>query len=922
MSLSPTAPSLTRFSRRGGVVAAILGLMLAMLAPVAPAFATPFATVTVHVADLADDSDLQYATVTVTMPDDENVYLSSDTDETGTAVIAIDAVGTYVLNIQHPGYATIEQSFPVIGAGDIPVSVSLSPATASITVNVSGPDGVISNAQIEVTTQDNTGGGFEFSDVDGTHTFAELGAGSYDVTVRANGFSVFQTTVTLDVAQEAVVNAELTELVVGTVTGTVRDFSNNPIAHINVDIFDPLTGIGAGVAETGSDGTFAIDVEPGTYTIRYFDGPYYDGSKYRIPAYETLLLGRAHSVIDAATFTVAADQVVANKNIQLKKGATIKLHVNLKTPDGVVNASPSTFPGAHVYEYSHGAWREVDLPSPFAGNGGAGDLWIIGLPAGTYRLGFVDDATGGRAWTTQYWSGAKTLGAAKSVAVTSGSTTTLGAVTVSIPRPLDEPVPAGTEELTPETEDAIDPSDSEFAQGDIISVEVGEEYAGEWVSVFAHSDPTPMSHGWVQVRADGTVPAIAGYELPTGEHSLTVQLADDSVVGWSTVTVTDAETFRAFTTAPKPTISGTVAVGRTLTAKPGTWSPSGATFDYQWKVNGEDVLDATASTFVVRPTDLGAKVSVSVTGHLLGYVDKAVTSNLSATVAKGALGTKTPLVSGTRTVGHTLAATVADWSPAGTALTYQWYRETSAIIGATDPTYELAAADKGKLIRVRVTGSAEGYKATSKYSSSSVSDVKSGTIVKPTSIVIDGSPIAGETLSASFVGEWSPQPLTVKYSWRANGVAISGATADTYVVKSSDAGKTISVKATASRTGYTTATLTSAATGTVTKLTFELIKAPKLSVNNEFADPERTEGAVGYTLTATTGTWSVDPTTVTYAWYRNGSLISGATGSSYLLVSADGNKNVKVTVTVKKANYTDAKASSVEWQIFAGSGGN
>jgi hypothetical protein len=55
---------------------------------------------------------------------------------------------------------------------------------------------------------------------------------------------------------------------------------------------------------------------------------------------------------------------------------------------------------------------------------------------------------------------------------------------------------------------------------------------------------------------------------------------------------------------------------------------------------------------------------------------------------------------------------------------------------------------------------------------------------------------------------------------------------------------------------------------------------------------------VGSTLTTTNGTWSGTPTIgYAYQWKRGGTNISGATASTYLLVSADLAATVAVTVT-------------------------
>ena len=59
--------------------------------------------------------------------------------------------------------------------------------------------------------------------------------------------------------------------------------------------------------------------------------------------------------------------------------------------------------------------------------------------------------------------------------------------------------------------------------------------------------------------------------------------------------------------------------------------------------------------------------------------------------------------------------------------------------------------------------------------------------------------------------------MTLTYQWKANGVAITGATATTYKPIAADAGKTLTVTVTGTKTGYTTAAKTSTATAVVAK---------------------------------------------------------------------------------------------------------
>ena len=48
---------------------------------------------------------------------------------------------------------------------------------------------------------------------------------------------------------------------------------------------------------------------------------------------------------------------------------------------------------------------------------------------------------------------------------------------------------------------------------------------------------------------------------------------------------------------------------------------------------------------------------------------------------------------------------------------------------------------------------------------------------------------------------------------------------------------------------------------------------------------------IGETLTCSTGTWANAPTSYTYQWTRFGIPIAGATASTYLLVTEDGDSH-------------------------------
>ena len=71
--------------------------------------------------------------------------------------------------------------------------------------------------------------------------------------------------------------------------------------------------------------------------------------------------------------------------------------------------------------------------------------------------------------------------------------------------------------------------------------------------------------------------------------------------------------------------------------------------------------------------------------------------------------TLVPTITGTLKSGYTLTAHRGTWIPTPTTVSYQWYRNSVKITGATKYTYKLTSLDKGKHITVKVTGKRTGY---------------------------------------------------------------------------------------------------------------------------------------------------------------------------------------------------------------------
>ena len=162
-----------------------------------------------------------------------------------------------------------------------------------------------------------------------------------------------------------------------------------------------------------------------------------------------------------------------------------------------------------------------------------------------------------------------------------------------------------------------------------------------------------------------------------------------------------------------PTISGTARVDETLTASTaGIDDEDGlvnVSYGYQWQADDSDLPDATGSAYVLTEGDEGKAIKVKVTFEDDAGNEETLTSVATPTVAPrpNTPATGAPTIGGTARVGESLTAStsgIADEDGlVNVSFGYQWLADDSDIAGATSSTYELAEADQGKTIKVRVS---------------------------------------------------------------------------------------------------------------------------------------------------------------------------------------------------------------------------
>jgi hypothetical protein len=277
-----------------------------------------------------------------------------------------------------------------------------------------------------------------------------------------------------------------------------------------------------------------------------------------------------------------------------------------------------------------------------------------------------------------------------------------------------------------------------------------------------------------------------------------------------------------------PSISGTAAVGQTLSATSGSWSgDTPITFSYQWQrcdsngANCGSISGATSSTFVIGSGDAGFRLRVRVTAtNSAGQSSAESAATSIVTTSSAPKNTSEPVISGSPVQGQKLTGTTGTWTGTNPiSFSFQWVRcpsnggaadggNCTFISGATSSSYTLQSSDVGGRMRVRV-------KATNSAGSTTVASNATATVTAPGSAprnqsepVISGQAAENQTLTTT-TGTWSGStPITYAYQWVRCGTSggrsdgsncafIGGANGASYQLQSADVGHRMRVRVTA-----------------------------------------------------------------------------------------------------------------------------
>jgi hypothetical protein len=215
------------------------------------------------------------------------------------------------------------------------------------------------------------------------------------------------------------------------------------------------------------------------------------------------------------------------------------------------------------------------------------------------------------------------------------------------------------------------------------------------------------------------------------------------------------------------------------------------------------------------------KVALKVTSKTAPLAGPVVTTyvNVTTSFATGTpriVMTAKPVLSGTPLFGRTLSVSkgswttsaVGSWGSGPLVTSYQWFRGSAAIVGATGATHPIVVADIGKSVSVRVATRFLGYTSAG-YS------VVAGVVSAAAAPRLVKAPYVAGTLSVGHkvavrAGTWSPVPTSYRYQWRKDGVAIKGATASTYALPTAMRGHYLTCTVVTVKSGYKSGVATTA----------------------------------------------------------------------------------------------------------------
>ena len=229
---------------------------------------------------------------------------------------------------------------------------------------------------------------------------------------------------------------------------------------------------------------------------------------------------------------------------------------------------------------------------------------------------------------------------------------------------------------------------------------------------------TKLCAFWIVGDRSAAMSKVSTYKIQGSDLGLDIRYA---VVGTkngvSSIQISDVVTAtQAIFTKPKtPIVNGVARVGAKLSAVSPAWE-SVTTYKFQWLRNGEQILGANSLSYVPKPSDLGASLSLKVCGSKPFYIDLCLVSAEQIVVqgVMSKIGTVI-FVGKLHNVGAVLTGASTPWMT-GVALQSQWLLNGIPIPEANGRTLVVEPRFKGSVITYQLTATLDGYQTVVKSS--------------------------------------------------------------------------------------------------------------------------------------------------------------------------------------------------------------
>lgn len=355
-----------------------------------------------------------------------------------------------------------------------------------------------------------------------------------------------------------------------------------------------------------------------------------------------------------------------------------------------------------------------------------------------------------------------------------------------------------------------------------------------------------------------------------------------------------------------PAVTGTLRVGGTLTAAPGTWTPAADSVAFSWWRGTTQVGSGAQYTPVAADHGVALRMRATAVRAGHAHATRDVTTGL---VADGAavVPSDPPRVQGTPVVGLPLTVTTGSWTPAADTVSFTWWRGATQV--GTGAQYTPVAADLAGGLRVDVLARRDGHL-----------DARHGVPVGPvrpgaaatvvTAPRVQGTPVFGAPLQV-LPGQWSA-PGTERYQWQRSGQPIPGATGAGYTPIRTDVGHPLSVIVTLEAAGRIPATAQVLA-GTTASAPAPVWSTARLRLKGR----DRVRGTLRVALSAAAvrAAAAAPDATVTYQWIRNARALPGQTGRGHRVTRADLRRRLRVQVTVSRPGHLPLVLTSVAVRV-------